>query len=148
MPRSRDELLRAAQKIGIMYRIPPTEEAETIWARIRDAFFPTEDISSLTRHYFLWEHLENSNSIRTASGWQLVGEFIGPQPLFVFFNPADDQTIIEFSSGQDLTAVLTESFLLEFYATDGASYLLCFNHHDYLIGAGAAAGWIERIIAP
>jgi hypothetical protein len=44
---------------------------------------------------------------------------------------------------RDAVAVLAESTGFEFYLTDiDATFLLCFNHHDFLIAAGDARPWL------
>jgi hypothetical protein len=54
--------------------------------------------------------------------------------------------IWRFRSGSGLLRVLEDSPALEFYVCDKeASYLLCSNHHDFVIGWGAASPWVERL---
>ena len=46
-----------------------------------------------------------------------------------------------------MVAILGETSLFEFYVTDkNASYLLAFNHHDYLIACGEAKNWLKTKI--
>jgi hypothetical protein len=86
--------------------------------------------------------------VKTSLGWQLIGEFVGQNPVLVFFAPSEDLAIIEFNNGPDLTTAIGESFGSEFCISDHrATYLLCFNHHHYLIGADAAAEWITQVTA-
>jgi hypothetical protein len=62
----------------------------------------------------------------------------------MFLDGAD--IVWKFSGGPDLLCVLNECPALEFYVCDeDASYLLCSNHHDFIIGWGAAEPWVERL---
>ncbi|GAB9134881.1 hypothetical protein BDS110ZK25_20780 [Bradyrhizobium diazoefficiens] len=52
---------------------------------------------------------------------------------------------MKFSCGADLLRVLEDCPALEFYVCDEkASYLLCSNHHDFVVGWGAALPWVAR----
>ncbi len=51
------------------------------------------------------------------------------------------------SSGDDLNYILSETCGYEFYITNFiCSYLICYNHHDVLIGCGQAEKWIEKLV--
>jgi hypothetical protein len=142
----RDELLRAARESGVLHRLLPDAEAAEVWVRIGQTYFPRERSLMERRFLFLWERLDYQAAVRTSLGWQYIGEFVGPRPALVLFNPAYDLGIIAFDTGNDLTLAIGESFGFEFYVTDAqATYLLCFNHHDFLIGSGTAVTWIETL---
>ena len=45
--------------------------------------------------------------------------------------------------GDALVRLLGDLPPMEFYLTNAATeYLLCFNHHDYLIACGSAREWL------
>jgi hypothetical protein len=47
-------------------------------------------------------------------------------------------------SGSSLDQLLSNTFGFEFYVTDlNADYLICFNHHDVLVGCGNAQQWLH-----
>ena len=49
-------------------------------------------------------------------------------------------------NGTELYKILEDSFGFEFYITNqNHSYILCFNHHDILYGAGEAKKWVSEI---
>ena len=51
----------------------------------------------------------------------------------MFFNEIDERKSFLLRSGNDLFAILSETYGFEFYVTNRkATYLLAFNHHDYL----------------
>ena len=75
-------------------------------------------------------------------GWQLIPQYVGSTTCLMFL--AGAHTVWKFSSGSDLLRVLKDCPALEFYVCDeDASYLLCSNHHDFVIGWGAATPWVE-----
>lgn len=83
-------------------------------------------------------------SVQDASAWRWAAEFVGDAPCILLWSPHDEPDAIRFESGRDLGAVLDEMYLTEFYVTDDeATYLICFNHHDYLIAEGRAVGWLR-----
>jgi hypothetical protein len=52
----------------------------------------------------------------------------------------------EFSSAEDLRLVLAESAGFEFYVTNKeVDFVLCHNHHDFIIGVGACRQWLSAI---
>ena len=55
--------------------------------------------------------------------------------------------MFEVSSGDALDLLLGETTGFEFYVTDAdASYLVCFNHHDFLVCLGDARGWLKGLL--
>jgi hypothetical protein len=50
------------------------------------------------------------------------------------------------SSPQSLERILAESPGFEFFLTnEDVDYVLCFNHHNYLIGVGQCKDWLSHI---
>ncbi|VIO66769.1 hypothetical protein [Bradyrhizobium ivorense] len=91
---------------------------------------------------FPWEH--GGEGKQRSDGWKLIPEFVGSNVCLMFFDGADE--ILKFQSGQDLLRVLKNCPPLEFYVCDeDASYLLCHNHHDFVVGWGRASQWVERL---
>ena len=62
----------------------------------------------------------------------------------MFFNESDEKKSFLFKNGDDLVAVLGETYGFEFYVTNKEkSYLLVFNHHDILMACGDAKNWLN-----
>ena len=79
-----------------------------------------------------------------SDGWELIPEYIGANACLMFLEGADE--VWKFKSGRDLLRVLNDCPGVEFYVCDeDASYLLCHNHHDFLVGWGGASEWIGRL---
>jgi hypothetical protein len=90
-----------------------------------------------------WDNSEAPRGLRTTDGWQLIPAYVGTSECVMFV--AGASACWTFRDGSDLLRVLEECPALEFYVSDkDASYLLCSNHHDFVIGWGDAAGWVAR----
>ena len=77
-------------------------------------------------------------------GWQLTAKYVGASTCLLMVAGARD--VWRFRDGADLLRILEECPALEFYVCDeSASYLLCSNHHDVLIGWGSAKAWVEEL---
>lgn len=91
-----------------------------------------------------WDHPAAPSGRCREDGWELIPAQVGAEPCLVFLDGAE--TVWSFASGLDLLAVLKEAPPLEFYVCDpDASYLLCCNHHDVVIGWGTASVWVENL---
>jgi hypothetical protein len=74
-----------------------------------------------------------------------IGEFVGSRDCVLLFDPAEEAEMVHIPSGAELDAVLRNISVFEFYVTDReARYLICFNHHDVLIGCGLAETWLKE----
>jgi hypothetical protein len=120
----------------IAARVPPQDAAVT-----RDRVFSR--YASPTRGGALWERLADVVSVQDADGWKRIAEYAGDHPGILFFNSEDEPAMFEFTRRRDVVAVLAECTGFEFYLTDiEATFLLCFNHHDFMIAAGDARSWL------
>jgi hypothetical protein len=94
----------------------------------------------------LWEVLDDQVSVQGENLWVMVGDYRANQQSYLLFNPKDEASMFAFEKGSDIPVVLSDCFAFEFYITDGlGSYLICFNHHDFLIAAGKAKEWLSGI---
>ena len=93
--------------------------------------------------YWPWQSVDAA-SVQREDGWMRIAAYVGEAPCLLFLDGAD--TIWRLASGSDLLRVLEECPLIEFYVCDeAANYLLCHNHHDFVIGWGAASTWVEAM---
>ncbi|HSS47938.1 MAG TPA: hypothetical protein VLX28_03225 [Thermoanaerobaculia bacterium] len=77
-----------------------------------------------------------------------MADFLDTTPALLLFDPHDEKVSFDFDSGVDIPRVIEGCFGFEFYVTDRqTSFLICFNHHDFLIGAGRAKAWVAGIKA-
>ena len=133
-----DEILEAAAINELPCRVLPEQDA----ARLRDLVEETYAVGGTGG--YLWDALGPRVSVHGANTWRLIGEYLGNKPFVVFFDRDRTLRMIDFVSGADLEAVLSESTAGDVYlANMMADFLWCFNHHDFLIACGDAAVWMK-----
>lgn len=92
----------------------------------------------------IWDNKSAPDGLQCADGWKLISNYVGNNPCLMFLEGAE--TIWRFSDGTKLLECLSECPLFEFYVCDEAcSYLLCNNHHDFVIGWGSAECWVKSL---
>jgi len=91
-----------------------------------------------------WNAADAPASVQNGSGWELIPKFVGDLPCLVFLPLAS--AIWRFADGAELLKFLRETPHFEFYVCDiQATYLVCFNHHDFIIGWGRCTTWVEQL---
>jgi hypothetical protein len=91
-----------------------------------------------------WDNVNAPDGQLRHDGWQLVANYVGTTRCLLFTLGA--QIIWKFNNGSDLLRVLQECPPFEFYVCDcDFNYLLCFNHHDYVVGWGSASSWVNNL---
>lgn len=100
---------------------------------------PTED------NRRLWEHFRGDVGLRRSDGWSLICDYPEPSPILLFEEHGQFEGY-EFSSPADMRSVLAEAPGFEFYVTSkNLDFVLCFNHHNYIICVGACKLWISSV---
>lgn len=98
------------------------------------------------KDYFLWESFKEFSAKQDVDGWEKISNFIGNEKSLMFFDSREDNSLIIINNGKDLYEILAKTFHFEFYITNfETDYLICFNHHDILLGCGTAKKWIELL---
>jgi hypothetical protein len=91
----------------------------------------------------LWEDSTDSVSVHSREAWRWISDFVSSRSCVLLFDASDEIEMFAVPSGPVLEQLLANSFGFEFYVTDrDASYLICFNHHDFLICWGSAKEWL------
>lgn len=91
----------------------------------------------------MWESFRDCASVQYPGAWRWITEFVGPRECILLFNETEDEEMFSVSSGSALGELLEETYGFEFYVTDrDVAYLICFNHHDFLICCGTAKTWL------
>lgn len=91
-----------------------------------------------------WDTVVAPQGVQAADGWKLVPMFVAETPCLVF--SACATSIWKFANGTELLRFLEESPAFEFYVCDAAAtYLLCCNDHDFLIGWGRSLEWVRQL---
>ncbi len=106
--------------------------------KIRDKY-----IEKPTAGVFVWEKMVDDFSVCDSNAWQWINEFIKNTNTIMIF--LDEEASFIFQNGDDVVALLDEMYAFEFFLTDeNLTYLLCYNHHDYLIASGTAKEWLKN----
>ncbi len=132
-----DFVIDALGRSGVTARRLDAAEARALSVRVLETF-------GLRLNGFFWdkEGPHDSVSVRNVDGEEMIPDFVGARPCFFISMYA--KQIWAFASGDDLRAALAQMYMSEFSVCDAeVSYLLCFNHHDYLIGWGDARTWVS-----
>ena len=75
-------------------------------------------------------------------------DFLDSSEAVIFFNWSDERAVFLLPQGSPLVPILEETYLAEFYLTDReGNFVLCYNHHSYLIAVGTARDWVRERIA-
>jgi len=128
-----------AQKRKISFTTLNFEESRKIH---REVTFKFAD--SVYEQDWLWEYLNDSLAIQNPSAWRWISEFNTTDPIILFFNPSDEKSAFEFPDIHNIIDILKDTFGFEFYLCNkNLDYLLCFNHHDFLIACGTAKSWLQ-----
>lgn len=66
----------------------------------------------------------------------------------MFVRDSQGLCAFRFRDGADLVLTIGECPMFAFYVVDeGKTSLLAFNDHDFLVGCGAAAEWVQGLAA-
>jgi hypothetical protein len=91
-----------------------------------------------------WNTTDAQAGIQNVSGWELIPKFVGDLPCLVFSPGAT--AVWRFAEGAELLKFLRETPHFEFYVCDTqATYLICFNHHDFILGWGRCTTWVQQL---
>ena len=134
------QVREAAIKLQVPVAALSQEEASTIRERVLERYTESD------RRGALWERLRDVVSVQNADAWKWLGDYAGDDAGVLFFNAEDESEIFEFEHRRDIVSALTECTGFEFYVTNReSSFVLCFNHHDFLIAAGDARTWLVSL---
>jgi hypothetical protein len=140
----RGQVLQAAAELEIDVRELPEIERTELLDSVYAKYTPGHRYT-----WALWETFAERVSKRSADGWKWCGDFVSDQDVTLFFNPVDEKSAFVMVGGRALVSVIGELYGEEFYLTNASTdYLLCFNHHDYLIACGTAREWLANYEAP
>jgi hypothetical protein len=94
---------------------------------------------------FLWEHFIGDVSVRTPNASTLATQY--PQvPVIILYESENKFHGYLFHKKEQLLQMIAEAPSFEFYLTDPAvSYVICRNHHNYLIGVGSCVSWVSSL---
>jgi len=133
-----DHISSALHATGVHAQVLDAAEKRALVVRLRERL--GVDVTS----HAPWDNSAGPDGHLRPDGWELIPTYVGAVPCLMFLDRAN--TVWKFRCGADLLRVLGECPALEFYVCDQeASYLLCSNHHDFVIGWGTAAQWVSGL---
>jgi hypothetical protein len=89
-----------------------------------------------------WDSVNAPVGVKKDNGWELIPQYIGNESCLVWSSGAE--VIWRFSNGNELLEFLREVPPFEYYVCDeAATFLLCSNHHNFVIGWGSALSWVK-----
>ena len=137
----RTEIEEAIAKSNVnAYKIDD-QTANNIWDSIAMKF------TNVTGNYcWLWENFFDEYAVNDVDSWTWIQYFLKNRPCYFIVNHCGEKTAYYFDSGNSIVDMYDETGqLIEFYVTDeNFTYLLCYNHHDYLIACGSAKEWLIK----
>ena len=97
---------------------------------------------------FMWERLNNFYSIKDSNAWLWIDKILNDGSVIMFLDLDNEPLAFKLNSAKDVLSILSESIGFEFYLTNEKSdYLLCLNHHDYLIATGSIVESLKDFVA-
>ena len=133
------QIKSASEVLKINFKEIPASEVEGLRVSISSKYAENK------KNAPLWENLTDNIGINNSEAWKWIGDFIGNSKVIMFFDTTEEKSAFEFNCGNDVVAVLSETYNFEFYTTNyDTQYLLCFNHHDVLIACGKAVDWLKN----
>lgn len=135
-----DEINRAIKDNHLKSHLLPSVYAEDLRTDIIEQYCNRNSV-------FMWESFKDCIHYQNSNAWSLIHDYVKENECIMLFDKSEDENVFLISNGRELQQILEDSFGFEFYITDkNYSYLLCFNHHDILYGAGKAKEWINEIL--
>jgi hypothetical protein len=135
------EILEAAKALGSSIQVIPLSQQDSkkiiveAWGK-----FANRTGGSAP----LWEYLGNTCSVHNEDAWRWVADFLDTSPVLLLIDDSTERSAVQITPGYGVVSVLEECTGFVFYITnDQLDYLLCFNDHDVLIGAGTAIDWVR-----
>ncbi len=135
-----DHIALAISETGIHAHSLGTRQVAALSKRLQ------ERLSVNVASKMAWDSEGAPVGIHSPKGWELIPNYVGEAPCVLFQDEA--KQMWEMRSGNDLLQLLKQCPPLELYVCNqNADYLLCSNHHDFLIGWGQAERWVmgERV---
>ncbi len=135
-----EDVLNAAKRLGFAASALAPQESAAVHRDIAARYGGSTD------RWPLWDGPTEYPAIQDPAAWRLIADFIQGEPCLLLWDPSTEQTVIRIERGQERIRILDEVQRSEFYVTDPAlSFMLCFNHHDFLIAGGRAASWLAAL---
>lgn len=135
---SSDHISLALQATGVQAEVLSAGEQQALTVRLLERL--GVDVAGRAP----WDDDSAPDGCLRPDGWELIPKYVGTRTCLMFLESS--QRVWKFRNGSDLLWVLKDCPALEFYVCDEeASYLLCSNHHDFVVGWGGATSWVQSL---
>ena len=123
------------------------EDEEDVWLNIINKFTKHPN-NYIQENSWIWEDLVDEVSVCNSEAWCWISEFISNSECYFVVNHCGNKCVYIFESGYSLVNMYDATYQnIEFYVTDMEyTYLLAFNHEDYLCACGRAKDWLIDFI--
>ena len=137
----KNEILQTAKSLNINISEVSKNETKALINLIINKY------ANFEKKDHLWEGFKEEFSIKNQNAWKWIDKILNDQKIIMFFNPNDEFVAFEFCDKRDIVTILHNTYGFEFYLTNKKlDYVICFNHHDYLIACGKAIKWLKEYI--
>ena len=94
-------VMQSLSMLRIEFRLIEEKQARVIRSRVMDSF-------ASHRAGPLWENLLSAVAIQDPDGWRMIDGYLLGASFLIFFDEAEDKSMIEVSAGASLTGTLGE----------------------------------------
>mgnify|MGYP003301568927 CR=1 FL=1 len=121
------------------------KQSNEIWHNIVAKYTNARD-----SYAWLWESFLDCYSVQGADSWEWIPFYLQHRPCYFIVNDVEmvgeygRKIVYYFKDGNSIVDMYNETGQsIEFYVTDEElSFLLSYNHHDYLSACGEAKKWL------
>jgi hypothetical protein len=136
-----DEIRSVASQLDISLQMDK-HEADAIRQRLAEKFStdPTRPLD------LSWQNLKDYQTAYDydQGAWEWIQDYVKDEEVILFLGPDEEETLLIIPSGYDLTAIIGECTGFPFCITSrDASYILCLDDHNCLIGSGKVVEWLR-----
>ena len=120
------------------------EETLVKWRAIAERYGGNKKYS-----FQFWDELDDPGVLCIENGWEIIAGFIAPlKNICLLFELEDEKKSFFFKYGNELSEVLVESGIRDFYLCDEhMDFLICYNDHDIIVADGLAKTWLRSLRA-
>ncbi len=150
MGRYESDVVQVSEELNVALRRLSEAECRSVHRMIRDAYArPRSPQDWGWQEIWNWVRPEGSDtSVVLNDPVVCVSEVASKGAVLLVFEPAVERAIFGFDSALDAARVADECCSSEYGFTDAeCSYLLWYNHHEYLIAFGSAISGLRAYAA-
>lgn len=140
------EIEEAITKSGVNAYKVSSNQAIDIWHNIVVKYTNAHDHCN-----WLWENFLDEYSVCSTDSWTWIQSYLQNKPCYFIINDVvcgcGRKLAYYFDDGSTIVDMYNETWQgIEFYVTDeNLSFLLSYNHHDYLSACGDAKKWLIEL---